>query len=146
LQKFSDKIQVEKFQLVWCFTNYKEVRPEEWPKHKLWKLDVPDSEILKTNHHKRAWILKSGFWNIIIKGSSEYLENKWKYEAFMESPSRYQEIYEYQKNQFYKNHPINKLWEELFLYQITKEDSDVILRFPVDQSWIVSYKDSFGRE
>jgi len=148
LEKLCDKIQVEKFQLVWCITNCKEVQPEDWPQHKLWELDVPDSEILKTNHHKRDWILKVSFWNIIIRGSSKYLEDKWKNEALEEmgSPSRYQEIYESKQNKFYENHPTNKLWEALFLDRITKEDSNVILRFPVDQSWVVSDKDSFGRE
>jgi len=126
---------LETSQFHWYFTEESEARSQcshlQWFDRDcvLWEVNVP-GEVFKT--------VCSTAWNCLLRGSvlrPERLRDDWtrlsKYDKSLEKKWE-QDFYD-----FWKGKSEEELWDALFLEKCVDGCTDILLRHPLDDSWVV---------
>ena len=128
-------------QIHWYFTDESDAKSDasfhQYEKYnmKLWELKVPFESIYKIVC-PTAWCILLGEGIIY----SDNLRHCWRRQAVKKSPAKSHQVIEKYKQQFenfWKEMSEEDLWDRLFLNDIVPECTQVLLKHPIDDDWVI---------
>lgn len=125
-------------QILWCFTTEEDAKGQasilafQKRGKVLWELDVP-KDLIKAHYCSVAW-----HW--ILYGTPCTLPEKFRRLPYPEKKQFNQSF-----NDYWKGKTEEQVWDVLFLDRVTEGCSDVLIRHPIEESWVIKDPNKIGK-
>lgn len=129
IKDLSERLGTDQF--VWCYTRGDEHDPLHSSASVEWQLEVP-------KHHVLAFIC-SFAWHWILARNGEDSDRPDIRPVFWRMIKDLSKWHEFEERfyDFWRNKTLEELWDALFLDEVVRRCTHVLLRHPIENSWVI---------